>query len=1821
MANYYVAKNGNNGWDGSEENPWLTINYAETQVGSNDTVYIKAGTYSDGRITFSGVHSSGNECRFRAYASDTVIITTRMLVSGDWYIFDDLEFVTSNSSSYTEIEVSGDNNVFNNMYSHDYTGSRWEGGVYLINPASYNTFNNLVLVDGGVVYVPGIQQSTPTGNLFSGGSISYTNGTGIRFGGEGNTVEDMEIHDCGYGNDPGAGADDCDGIVTHGDNHTFRNLKIYHIFRKIGSMHTDAIQWWDYAGNIVIEGCQFGSATPGGVSSDQGHIQMNGEYANMKIINNVFLGTGGFYTFNHDAPNTFDADNCVINNNVFRGLERPRYDNYNQRYWEMKNNVMYWDGPDWEAGAGWDIDYNIYVDSNESPWEGDNSLEQVSDAGFINDSLSAGNDYGLDGDYHLVAGAECIDRAYSNAATTLDPDGNPRYDDPLVTNNGGGTYDYYDIGVYEYQGVGGGQIETLAGSAAGSSTAGVLAMVSIRELPGSSSGGSTASAYVHVAGTQEVSGSANGGSSASASVLVPGIQELAGQTDGGSTVSATVLLGGEVTIGGQSDGGSTAGASIIIDNGGELSATLLADTYIRADGPTINYGSDVDLRVYRDVTNDWCNAILLRFDFTAIPGGQKIETALLSLWCHDDPAAGQILYARHLESVGQAWTEGGATWNTYDGVNSWDSGAFSDSDIPSANQGSDTSTGVDGHWFDFSIVNLIIHAYENHAKILEVVVTTDEDSENRINFDSDEDPGDNAPKLEIAYSSSFKNLAGQSDGSSTVGCNLTKESVLYRYPESDDPETDGTFAYVPSSPETVWDKVDDPWEFFDDDSTYVIHQSNETNYTADSTAFAVPDGVTISNLRIVVRHKKIGSGAASIETSIKVGGNWYDTDITNPTQDVWSDTNTDYPNNPDTSQPWTVDQINGIGANALDTFGWYVTDADPDVYVTNVALRVSYFGEVKTLAGSSDGVATVNGAVSPIRGLAGTTDGSSTVIADLATILVNLAGISNGVSTVTAIPVLTIALVGASDGLSTAGAVIKRTSRMIVASDGVATVTIVLKRIREITGASDSSTSTTGAVTNILKEVAGVSSGTSTAGALLGAIEKLAGATNGVATVGALLDVSKYIDGATDGLSTTTATVKVTKGLVGISVGAGVVSNIPLEILSKLAGISEGTSTVTTLVKITKKFVGQSDGNSTAAIVGIKCALDISGASDGTATVGASLTTGQEELLAGQSDGLSTVAGPLDITKPFIGTSDGIATASVTLDVTSKLDGQTNGIATVGSALNILKPLACSSDGTSTVSATVRELQDLAGTTDGLSTAGSVLEITKKLIGLAVGTSTVTGSILKTRSVAGSASGSSTTNVIVKVSKKLAGASNGSSTAGASITEATLVAGIATGSSTVAATIKVKRELAGTANGTSNASATVSERTWLAGSSVGGSTVTAPVKVTKKFDGITNGVALLTAFLDVTKEVAGTTNGISTALGNVMITRGVIGVTAGSSTAIALAKILKTLSSLSAGTSTAQIDVGILTPFTGSTDGIATVGALAKILKKIAGQSIGLSQVDNVLLKVDKEHAGTSVGTSTTNGLVKVLSKLVGSSTGTCTVSATLEERTNLSGTSSGTSLVSSSLKVSKLIAGVSNGSSTTTAVLLESTDLGGSTNGVSTVGAGLKVEKKFIGATAGGSTATASWIEETLLVCAASGSSTTTASIVCTRGLIGQSNGLSTVQAAWQERTLLQGSTAGGSTVTAIPMLKIVRTVDGLAAGQSTASGTFYVLFVLSGVTNGTCTITIDNLAIGTTFASAIACTSTATLDLGKTRYHQLGYVVCFRVRARGRMVVIRPK
>jgi hypothetical protein len=1046
MANYYVATNGNNGNPGTIGQPWRDIQYGYDQISAGDILHIRGGTYNEVGLTFdtSGA-SSGNELHIRAYnpgTPETVILTKRLIVETDWHEIRDLEFVTDNDApgwNDGEITVYSDYNSFLRMHCHDYDADLYGSGIMLgrsgMEYAQNNTFLDTRLIWSGSIYFTDLRAID---NLFIGGEISYSEGMFLRIGGATNTVDGFEMHDAGQ---VGTDGDAADGVHFHGNGHTLKNCQIYRNFRWAAPQHVDAIQWWTNTANptvndILIENCRIGSTETGGMSNEEdgGHIQWTAEDTSsdrVTVRNCVFLGTAYPYCFSTSSAQVVQADDWVITGNIFRCPEGIR-DNTNAEDWTIRNNVFYHNGTDYTNL--YDIDYNVYVNSNDSPDEGTHSHEQISDPKFVDDVTSAENDYGQSCDWHLEAGSICIDAGDADYIPTLDPDNNSRYDDPLVTNIGRPAPNtYWDIAIYEYQGIGG-TVETLQGTSDGTSTATVLAEI-LKEIGGSTAGGSTASASVDVS--------------------TPGIETLAGQSDGGS--SAGVTLNVNKSLGGQSDGTSTVSASLTVTGGGgQTSATLLDDNYLAASGQSTNNGTSDSLFVYRDVSDtSWCRLSILRFDFTDIPDGSTVTVADLGIFLWDDPQSGVTMYVRHMESVGQAFTEYGSCWDTYDGTNVWDSGDFSAADWTTVNQASDVTTGVDQHWMNFDIVAMVQHALDSHSKVLEIVLTSDA-NDDYFDFNS-LDYGEDIPYLDITYTGggpTFKELAGTSDGSSTAGLTLDT-CVEYRVPTSDDAETDGTFVYYPATPTTVWDKVDDSWGASDDDSTYVIHQSEDTCYAGDAPAFSVPSNATITDLRVQLRHKKMLPGLVEIQDSIKVGGTWYDSTGYDTIEDGWTTTYSDYANNPDTSQPWTVDQINGVGGNALDTFGWYMEDADPDVYFTQVILRVRYtFGD-KSLAGTSDGTSTATATqLKKTRRLTGTSDGTSTVIATVTTPAVTktLAGTSAGTSTANCLVVLgnLKELAGQADGVATVTGTLKVTKKLIGTSDGSSTATATLVEEAEI---------------------------------------------------------------------------------------------------------------------------------------------------------------------------------------------------------------------------------------------------------------------------------------------------------------------------------------------------------------------------------------------------------------------------------------------------------------------------------------------------------------------------------------------------------------------------------------------------------------------------------------------------------------------------------------------------------------------------------------------------------------------------------------------------
>jgi hypothetical protein len=167
-------------------------------------------------------------------------------------------------------------------------------------------------------------------------------------------------------------------------------------------------------------------------------------------------------------------------------------------------------------------------------------------------------------------------------------------------------------------------------------------------------------------------------------------------------------------------------------------------------------------------------------------------------------------------------------------------------------------------------------------------------------------------------------------------------SVAQQLPTGDGDRT-ATVTVYPASPTTAYDKVDDPIGSPDDNSTYIyLTAAGRCLFTF--TAFSVPAGAAVSRVSVFYRHKKTASQSCNIRAALKVGGSYYDTTDAgvNPTNGTWNSTTYDYPVNPKTGVAWTADDVNGVGANGLQQFGLYSSDASPNPYVTAVYIEVAY---------------------------------------------------------------------------------------------------------------------------------------------------------------------------------------------------------------------------------------------------------------------------------------------------------------------------------------------------------------------------------------------------------------------------------------------------------------------------------------------------------------------------------------------------------------------------------------------------------------------------------------------------------------------------------------------------------------------------------------------------------------------------------------------------------------------------------------------------------------------------------------------------------------
>jgi hypothetical protein len=112
-----------------------------------------------------------------------------------------------------------------------------------------------------------------------------------------------------------------------------------------------------------------------------------------------------------------------------------------------------------------------------------------------------------------------------------------------------------------------------------------------------------------------------------------------------------------------------------------VTLNAVQDTWLSKPDKSTNYGSNTTFSVEGEETR--VKRAGLRFDLSGIPAGATVSRAVLTLAKVGGDSASDIIAVHALT---QAWTETGASWETYDGSGAWNSAGGAYSPTPAARQ-------------------------------------------------------------------------------------------------------------------------------------------------------------------------------------------------------------------------------------------------------------------------------------------------------------------------------------------------------------------------------------------------------------------------------------------------------------------------------------------------------------------------------------------------------------------------------------------------------------------------------------------------------------------------------------------------------------------------------------------------------------------------------------------------------------------------------------------------------------------------------------------------------------------------------------------------------------------------------------------------------------------------------------------------------------------------------------------------------------------------------------------------------------------------------
>lgn len=178
------------------------------------------------------------------------------------------------------------------------------------------------------------------------------------------------------------------------------------------------------------------------------------------------------------------------------------------------------------------------------------------------------------------------------------------------------------------------------------------------------------------------------------------------------------------------------------------------DAFIQSNNATTNYGSNVFFKLGEVGSSGNAKHGVMEFDLSGITTTTDIVSANLTLVSIS--AYGAVTKTMTVARLEQSYTEGGVTWNTYDGTNPWPGGAGAAGDADTGTPTYSITVGVDVDQV-IDIVALVKDAVIKRAGTLRIVfymTTTGSNCNNNFGSSNNSTPA-NRPTLDIVTAARY----------------------------------------------------------------------------------------------------------------------------------------------------------------------------------------------------------------------------------------------------------------------------------------------------------------------------------------------------------------------------------------------------------------------------------------------------------------------------------------------------------------------------------------------------------------------------------------------------------------------------------------------------------------------------------------------------------------------------------------------------------------------------------------------------------------------------------------------------------------------------------------------------------------------------------------------------------------------------------------------------------------------------------------------------------------------------------------------------------